>query len=123
MCVLKGIIPVMLMILTSTATTGQVFSLGDLLDSIPAGNPTLRMYDYDIRSMDEAARGARSWMAPEVGAGFFMTPYNPKYIKPMEDAMGNTEPGMGQFMISAQQMLPNRRRQNAEYNYMTAMSA
>ena len=123
MCVLKGIIPVMLMILTSTATTGQVFSLGDLLDSIPAGNPTLRMYDYDIRSMDEAARGAKSWMAPEVGAGFFMTPYNPKYIKPMEDAMGNTEPGMGQFMISAQQMLPNRRRQNAEYNYMTAMSA
>ena len=121
--VLKGIITGMLMILTSTATTGQVFSLGDLLDSIPAGNPNLRMYDYDIRSMDEAARGAKSWMAPEVGAGFFMTPYNPKYIKPMEDAMGNTEPGMGQFMISAQQMLPNRRRQNAEYNYMTAMSA
>ncbi|WP_276133086.1 TolC family protein [Polluticoccus soli] len=96
-------------------------TLSQLLDSIEYSNPSLRMYDYDIRSMEEAAKGARSWMPPEVGAGFFMTPYNPKYIKGMEDDMGNTEPGMGQFMISAQQMLPNRRKQNAEAAYMNAM--
>ena len=101
----------------------QTMPLGVLLDSIEIGNPSLRMYDYDVRAMDEAARGARSWMPPQIGAGFFMTPYNPKYIKPMENAMGETEPGMGQFMISAEQMFPNRRKQNAESAYMSAMSS
>jgi outer membrane protein TolC len=101
----------------------QVVSLGALLDSVQSSNPSLKMYDYDIRSMDEAAKGARSWMPPEVGAGLFMTPYNTKYIKGMEDEMGNKEPGMGQFMISAQQMFPSRRKQNAESAYMRAMSA
>ncbi|HRO42583.1 MAG TPA: TolC family protein [Flavipsychrobacter sp.] len=101
----------------------QVVSLGALLDSIAIANPSLRMYDYDVRAMDEAARGARSWMPPQVGAGFFMTPYNPKYIKPMENGMGATEPGMGQFMISAEQMFPSRRKQNANSEYMSAMSS
>jgi hypothetical protein len=31
------------------------------------------MYDADIQSMD-AAKGARSWMAPQVSTGLFMTP-------------------------------------------------
>jgi hypothetical protein len=34
------------------------------------------MYDADIQSMDAAAKGARSWMAPQVSTGLFMTPYN-----------------------------------------------
>jgi hypothetical protein len=33
------------------------------------------MYDADIQSMDAAAKG-RSWMAPQVSTGLFMTPYN-----------------------------------------------
>jgi hypothetical protein len=31
------------------------------------------MYDADIQSMDAAAKGARSWMAPQVSTGLFMT--------------------------------------------------
>ena len=77
------------------------------------------MYDADIRSMDEAAKGARSWMPPEAGAGFYMTPYDTKMCK--SDGMGN--PGMGQFMISAQQMFPNKSRLDAESKYMEAMSS
>ncbi len=51
------------------------------------------MYDADIRSMDEAAKGARSWMPTELGAGFFMTPYNPKMWKAgMKDMDGNQQP-------------------------------
>ena len=38
----------------------KVISLNLLLDSIQYGNPLGRMYDADIRSMDEAAKGAKS---------------------------------------------------------------
>jgi outer membrane protein TolC len=92
--------------------------LATVLDSIEKYNPVGRMYEADIRSMDEAAKGAKSWMPPELGAGFFMTPHNPKRWKKMSDM----EPGMGNFMISAQQMIPNRRKLNADAAYMQAMS-
>lgn len=90
-----------------------------ILDSIELNNPVSRMYEADIRSMDEAARGAKSWMPPEIGVGFFMTPYNTRRWKKMNDA----EPGMGSFMISAQQMIPNKRKLNADAAYMQSMSA
>jgi len=76
------------------------------------------MYEADIRAMDEAAKGAKSWMPPELGAGFFMTPYNPERWKKMSDM----EPGMGNFMVSIQQMIPNRRKLNADAEYMQSMS-
>ncbi|MGZ8553600.1 MAG: TolC family protein [Chitinophagaceae bacterium] len=97
----------------------QQYSITQILDTIQASNPIGKMYDADIRSMDEAAKGARSWMPPEVGAGFFMTPYNTKRWKKMSDM----EPGMGSFMLSFQQMFPNRRKLNADAAYMQSMSA
>ena len=101
----------------------QVLTLTAILDSIRNANPVLKMYDNEIRSMDEAAKGARSWMSPEFGAGFFMTPYNVNRWKKMDDGMGGYEEGMGQFMLSAQQMFPNRKKQDAEFEYMSAMSS
>lgn len=116
---LKGFC-VWLLLMGSVALHGQTpYTLNTVLDSIGRYNPVSRMYEADIRSMDEAAKGARSWMPPEVGAGFFMTPYNPKQWKKMSDM----EPGMGSFMVSAQQMLPNRRKLNADAAYMQSMSA
>jgi len=97
----------------------QVISLDSVFNTIKANNPGLKMYDADIRSMDEAAKGARSWMPPEAGAGFFMTPYDTKMWK--GDGMG--QPGMGQFMFSFQQMFPNKSRQDADSKYMQAMSS
>jgi outer membrane protein TolC len=76
------------------------------------------MYEADIRSMDEAARGAKSWMPPELGTGLWMVPYNPKLWQ-KEAGM----PGMGQYMISVQQMFPNAKKQDAEAKYMQAMSS
>lgn len=105
------------------AKAQQVLNLTVILDSIKAVNPVMKMYDYEIRSMDEAAKGARSWMPPELGAGFFMTPYNVNRWKKMEDGMGGVEEGMGQVMLSAQQMFPNRKKQDAEFEYMSAMSS
>ncbi len=96
---------------------GQVMSLDSVFNNIKVNNPGLKMFDADIRSMDEAAKGARSWMPPEGAAGFYMTPYNPKM-------WSNTSMGQsGQFMISAQQMFPNKSRLNAESKYMEAMSS
>ena len=107
-----------LVLLASSIWTTAQTRLSTILDSIETYNPVSRMYEADIRSMDEAAKGAKSWMPPEVGAGFFMTPYNPQRWKKMSDM----EPGMGSFAISAQQMIPNRQKLNADAAYMQSMS-
>lgn len=117
---MKNFISVSFFVLAiSQVVCGQnTFTLQDIYQQIDRSNPATKMFDADIRAMDEAAKGAKSWMPPEFGAGFWMTPYLPKYWK--ADAMG---PGMGNFMLSAQQMFPNKQRQNAEAGYMQAMSS
>ena len=100
------------------ATAQQAMSIRSIMDSIQLSNPSLKMYDAEARSMDEAAKGAKSWMAPEVSTGFFMVPYAPRYWKAMEG-----EPGMGQYVVGVQQNIPNPKRLNADYNYMSSMSS
>lgn len=116
---LKLALLLVLQLCISAAFGQEKLTLNEILDRVQTANPLGKMYDADIRSMDEAAKGAKSWMPPEVGAGFFMTPYNPQKWKKMSDM----EPGMGSFMISAQQMIPNRKKQNADAAYMESMSA
>ena len=106
------------LILCAIKGYSQQYSLANILDSIQTSNPAIKMYDADIQSMNAAAKGARAWMPPEVGAGFFMTPYNSRLWKNMNDM----EPGMGSVMLSLQQMFPNRRKLNAEAAYMESMS-
>lgn len=106
------------LLLQSGLQAQQRYNLPEVLNRIRSAHPVSRMWDADIRSMDEAARGARSWMPPEAGAGFFMTPYNPARWK----AMGDMDPGMGSFMVSVQQMFPNRRKLGADAAYMQSMS-
>ena len=93
-------------------------NLNSILDSVQAGNPSLKMYDAEVRSMDEAAKGAKSWMAPELATGFFMTPYAPRYWKQMDG-----QPGMGQYTVAVQQTFPNPKRLNADYKFMSSMSS
>jgi outer membrane protein TolC len=101
----------------------QILQLDDIIDSIVAANPAVKMYDNEIRSMDEAAKGARSWMPPDFSTGFWMTPYDPKLWKKMDDGMGGFKEGMGQYMIGGQQMFPNKKKQDADAAYMEAMSS
>jgi outer membrane protein TolC len=77
------------------------------------------MYDAEVRSTDEAAKGAKSWMPPELGTGLYMTPHNPSLWKKQP----NGASGMGQYMISAQQMIPNRKEQETNQKYMQARSS
>ena len=52
----------------------QVLHLDSIIDSVEQAHPSLKMYDAEGQSMDVAAKGAWSWMPPEVGTGFFMMP-------------------------------------------------
>lgn len=106
------------MLLSTANLVAQTLSLDAVLTNIKTNNPQLKMYDADIQSMDAAAKGAKSWMPPQVSTGFFMTPYNPKLWKP--DEMG---PGMGNYMIGVQQMIPNTSKLKADFNLMSAMSS
>ncbi|MES2850227.1 MAG: TolC family protein [Bacteroidota bacterium] len=117
---MKQIIFILLLTLSAKINFGQqVLQLNAIIDSIQRSHPSIKMYDAEIRSMDEAAKGAKSWMPPEVNTGLWMVPYNPSLWKKNE--MGET--GMGQYMIGGQQMIPNRKKQNADAAYMEAMSS
>jgi len=107
------------MIWVSMRINAQVFlSLDAVLDSIKAVNPVFKMYDFEIRAMDEAAKGARSWMPPQFGVGQFMTPYNAGLWRRDGDM-----PAMGSIMLSGEQMIPNKRKLDADEVYMKAMSS
>jgi len=71
-----------------------------------------------VLSMDAAAKGAKSWMPPQVSTGFYMTPYNSKMWKADE-----MNPGMGNYMLGVTQMIPNASKLRADFNYMNAMSS
>src|SRR6476469_7069781 len=112
---MKKIIAIAIAILGSLAAKSQTaMGLDSIFGAIREGNPSLRSSDALVRSLDEAARGARNWDAPQLSTGLWMTPYNPNLWKRQTDG----SPGMGQYMISAEQMLPNHRRLDAEEAYM-----
>ena len=115
---MKKLIITGVLALLYTSIDAQQMSLPAVMDSIAANNPVVKMYNAEVRSMDAAAKGARSWMPPTVGAGFFMTPYNPKLWQRDGDMLG-----MGSVAVSVEQMFPNRKKLNANENLMKAMSA
>jgi outer membrane protein TolC len=97
----------------------QTMQLDEITNTIQRQHPSVKMYDAEIRSLDEAAKGARSWEAPEINTGFWMTPYNPNLWEKNRDGT----PGMGQYMVGVQQMFPNRKAQDAKTAWMQAMSS
>jgi outer membrane protein TolC len=116
---MKRVFAVFLILGVQQLAIGQALQLTDILDSIERHHPILKMYDAEIQSMDAVSKGARNWMAPEISSGFWMTPYNLNLWK--KGNSGST--GMGQYMISAEQMFPNEKYQVASENYQRAVSA
>jgi outer membrane protein TolC len=114
----KFYIAISCLILSATNLAAQTLSLDNVLSTIKTNNPQLKMYDADVQSMDAAAKGAKSWMPPQVETGFFMTPYNTKMWKSTE-----MDPGMGSYMLGVTQMIPNASKLNANENLMKAMSS
>jgi outer membrane protein TolC len=106
------------LLISSTKAVAQMLPLDTVLAIIKTNNPQLKMYEADIQSMDAAAKGAKSWMPPQVNTGFFMTPYNAKMWK--ADDMNE---GMGSYMLGVTQMFPNAKKLKADYEYMSSMSS
>lgn len=106
------------LLINATAMVAQTLSLDAVLNSIKTNNPQLKMYDADIQSMDAAAKGAKSWMPPQINTGLFMAPYDVKMWKADE-----MSPGMGAYMVGFTQMIPNASKLKADSNYMNAMSS
>lgn len=106
------------LLFTIAAYSQEKLTLEEVFSSISKSHPDLKAYDAQIRSLDEAAKGAKNWEPPLLSTGLYMTPYNPSLWKKMSDGTK----GMGQYMISAEQMFPNKKMQNAEQKYMESMS-
>ncbi len=116
---IKSLITFLILLTGCMANAQKTTGLIEIIQRIDDANPAAKMYDAQIRSMDEAAKGARNWMPAEFGTGLWMTPYNPKLWKKGD----NGATGMGQYMLSVQQMFPNKKKQDADAAYMEGMSA
>jgi outer membrane protein TolC len=73
--------------------------------------------EYDLRgdALQEIARGAKSWMAPMVGAGTFMTPYPGQGVTEGRDK--------GSVMISAEQSIPNPAKLRANQQLLSSKAS
>jgi outer membrane protein TolC len=116
---IKHLIITFVFVLRLISAAAQTVSLDSIISEIQRMNPSLKMYDAEIRSADEAANGARNWNAPTIGTGLWMTPYNPKYWKKGD----NGAFGTGQYQVSAEQMIPNKKRLDAEEKYLQSVSS
>jgi cobalt-zinc-cadmium efflux system outer membrane protein len=93
----------------------QVISLDSVLYLINAQNPMLQEYDSKVKALNTYTEGAKSWMAPMVGAGTFMTPYPNQMLMDDRDK--------GSVMFSFEQSIPNPFKQNANKKYFASRAS
>jgi outer membrane protein TolC len=110
--VLRACVILVTSLLLSKQLYGQVISLDSVLVAIDRNNPMLQEYENRAKALNEYAVGAKSWMAPMVGAGTFMTPYGNQMLMDERDK--------GAWMFSVEQEIPNPARQNANRNYLAS---
>lgn len=106
---------VMAFISINISSHAQVISLDSVLHLIRERNPMLQEYDQKAKALNTYAEGAKSWMAPMVGVGTFMTPYPNQMI--MEEG------DKGALMFSVEQDIPNPSKQIANKRYLASRSA
>ena len=112
-----AVTPVLLLLL-SVRVLGQdpvlLLNIENLLQRVDRENPMLQEYDSRARALDTYSQGARSWMAPMLGAGTFMMPYPNQML--MEEG------DKGAWMFSIEQEIPNPARLNANRKYLQSRS-
>ena len=96
-------------------SNAQVISLDSVLTVIDKQNPMLQEYDNKVNALNAYTAGAKSWMAPMVGAGTFMTPYPNQMI--MEEG------DKGAVMFSFEQDIPNPAKLSANKKYLSSRAA
>lgn len=97
------------------STAQQTVTLDSILSVIRTDNPMLQEYKYQAEALNEISKGAKSWMAPMVGAGTFMTPYPGQMVEDQRDK--------GSIMISAEQSIPNPAKQRANQQLLSSRAA
>ena len=116
---MKKLLLIFLFFIHRPAQAQSTLTLDSIFSGIAYNNPQLKMYDAQIRSQDAVAAGARNWEAPQLSTGFWMTPYDPNLWK----KQSNGATGIGQYMVSVEQMFPNGKKQETEEKYLLAMSS
>lgn len=99
----------------SFSANAQVISLDSVLSTIDRQNPMLQEYDNKVKALNSYTEGAKSWMAPMIGVGTFMTPYPGQLIMDERDK--------GAVMLSVEQNIPNPARLNANKKYMESRAS
>ena len=100
--------------LALSSSAQQKMSLPEILQEIKANNPSLKAFDYQVKSQEAKVEGAGAWMAPMIGAGTFMTPY------PGQEVMDDADKGA--LMISAEQDIPNPAKLKAKKKYLETLA-
>jgi cobalt-zinc-cadmium efflux system outer membrane protein len=93
----------------------QVITLDSVLSAIDQQNPMLQQFDQRVNAMNTYTAGAKSWMAPMVGAGPYWYPY------PGQQLMDERDKGM--FMFNIEQDIPNPAKLNAKRNYFSSRAS
>jgi len=93
----------------------RVLTLDSVMHYIHHNNLMLQEHDLQTRAVKTYAEGAKSWMAPMVGAGVFMYPY------PGQGNMESRDRGM--IMAAAQQDIPNPVKLKAKEKYLESRAA
>ena len=100
--------------LVGLGANGQAqVSLDSILSMVKERNPMLKNYRSRADAMVAYSKGAKSWMAPEVGGGLWMLPY-----KKVEDPRDK-----GQIMLSVQQKFTNPAKLRANQGYLESKAA
>ena len=106
---------IVLTLLITFSSSAQVITLDSVLSAINKKNPMLQEYDNKVKALNTYTEGAKSWMAPMVGAGTFMTPYPGQMLLDERDK--------GSFMVSVEQNIPNPAKLNANKNYFASRAS
>lgn len=105
----------LLLLSVFTYAEAQVITLDSVLHLIDKQNPMLQEYDNKVKGLNTYAEGARSLMAPMVGAGTFMTPYGKQMLMDERDK--------GSWMFSVEQEITNPSKLNANRKYLSSKAS
>ena len=111
-----------LLLLLGTVASAQtpVLPLDTVLHRISRDNPMLQEFGLRAQAQNAMAKGARSQMAPMVGAGVFMYPYPGQM--PMEgEEMGGQDDAM--YMTAVEQDITNPAKLKAREKYQLSKAA
>jgi outer membrane protein, heavy metal efflux system len=105
---------VLLLICAPLVVNSQAISLDSILKVVEKQNPMLYTYRNRAKAMNAYVAGSKSLMAPEVGGGLWMFPYQKQDFGMMEDTR--------QIMVSVSQTFTNPAKLKANQQYLSSRS-